>query len=94
MKYKRVARWLPVEQALAGMPSFDSCLCRYLSAVQRIANREERSPEKDESFKEVILATWPGIVMEPEHKHMLRVEALTETPERPAQESMALELLQ
>lgn len=40
------------------------------SAVQRIADREERFSKKDEIFKEALLTRGPVVVMDPEYRRM------------------------
>lgn len=59
-----------------------------------MTDRKNRVPEDDNSFTEALLAQRTAIVMEPEHEHVLHVEALTAALGRAAQEGIVLELLQ
>lgn len=64
-----------------------------LPAVKWIADHEEGVSEEDDSFEEVLLASGPTMMMEPELDHMLNVEASTGTLEQVGQEGIPLELL-
>lgn len=75
-----MTRWLPAGQALTGKIACDMCPCCYRNCSELPTARREF--EEDESFKEALPTNRLAMVVEPDHEHMLRVEALIQASAR------------